>query len=87
MCDLFKLSGVVIATEVHWHCGDARQAHVLIGTHAPDATRRRSIPSGLTSLGRNLRALSLPDFPEQDLNEAVERRTLARVVGEQFGGS
>jgi hypothetical protein len=34
MCDLFKLSGVVIATEVHWHCGDARRAHLLIGTHA-----------------------------------------------------
>jgi hypothetical protein len=27
------------------------------------------------------------DFPEEDLNEAVERRTLARVIGEQFGVS
>jgi len=73
MCDLFRLRGAVIATEVHWHCGDARQAHVLIGTHALHATRRRSIPSGLT--------VARQESPRIVIGRLPRRRLLARVDG------
>ena len=67
MCDLFRLRGAVIATEVHWHCGDAREAHVLIGTHPPHAKRRRSIPCGLTVARQESPRLVIGKLPRSRL--------------------
>ena len=69
MCDLFTLSGVVIATEVHWHCGDARHAHVVLGTRAPHATRRRSIASGLTVARQESPCIVIDRLPRTRLGD------------------
>src|SRR5271157_2022295 len=51
------------------------------------ASEGRKMSFGLAAAREESQRLSEADFPDPDLNEAVERRTLARVIGEQFGVS
>src|SRR5271166_6092770 len=86
-CANFQTTAVSRLQRKSWHCGDARVMDVLLGLmHRWRWSGEPYIPV-CPSVGRNFSELSAGDLSQPDLNEAVVRRTLARVVGEQFGVS